>query len=176
LRQSAHITDANLPLFGHVSPKEIRCPGIYGLASLGIGNIGKHQNSQQNELPFKTKSIYADREASDGVRVLVSRYYPRGVKRERFDLWMRDASPEIPLLKEYKSGKIDWTEFSKRYKSQMRTNLESKRAIKDLIELSKENGSVTLLCYEKEGENCHRFLLKQLVDSTAKRQKKNESQ
>jgi len=119
-----------------------------------------------------TKSIYAEKEQSDGVRVLVSRYYPRGIKRDRFDRWVRNASPEIPLLKQYKSGAIDWAEFTKRYKAQMRTSPESKNAIQDLAGLVQDRKTVTLLCYEKEGENCHRNILKQLVESALKRSEK----
>lgn len=120
-------------------------------------------------MSLRTKSIYAEKEQSDGVRVLVSRYYPRGVKRDRFDQWIRNAAPEIPLLKEYKSGTIDWAEFSKKYKEQMRTQPESKKAVQELVGLLQDGKTVTLLCYEKEGENCHRNLLKELVESALKR-------
>ncbi len=71
-----------------------------------------------NQLPLKTKSIYDEKEDSDGNRVLVTRYYPRGVKRTHFDLWVRPASPDVDLLKDYKSGAINWREFSKRFRVQ----------------------------------------------------------
>lgn len=114
-----------------------------------------------------SKSIYAPKERSDGTRVLVTRYYPRGVKRAHFDLWIRDASPEVKLLKAYKNNEIDWETFSRKFKVQLHTSPESKEAIKQIVELSKTR-NVTLLCYEKEGENCHRQIVKSLVNQKIK--------
>ena len=111
-----------------------------------------------------SKSIYDLKSSSDGKRILISRYYPRGVKKDRFDLWIRQASPGIPLLKEYKSGAIDWKEFSKRFRTQMTKTPEGKRALAELAEQAKLSDSITLLCYEKEGENCHRNIVKSILD------------
>ena len=113
-------------------------------------------------MTIKTKSIYDESDASDGIRVLVSRYYPRGVRRSRFDLWIREASPDKKLLKEYRSGLINWKEFSKKFRIQLRSQKESKAAIDELMNLSK--GDLTLLCYEKEGENCHRNIVKSKME------------
>lgn len=115
-------------------------------------------------LKVQTKSIYAPKADSDGTRVLVSRYYPRGVKRTHFDLWVRGASPEVKLLKAYKNREIDWDVFTKKFKEQLQTSVESKEAIEQIVELSEKNHAITLLCYEKEGENCHREIVKSLVD------------
>ncbi len=35
--------------------------------------------------------------------------------------------------------------------------------------------NLTLLCYEREGENCHRFLLKAFIESTIKKKSKTGS-
>jgi uncharacterized protein YeaO (DUF488 family) len=123
-------------------------------------------------LSLKTKSIYEVKENSDGVRVLITRFYPRGIEKSRFDLWLRQASPEPALLKKYKSDKIDWKEFSREFRKQMRTSVESKKAILELIELLGREKDVTLLCYEKEGLNCHRYLVKAIVEIKIKREKK----
>lgn len=125
-----------------------------------------------NSLSLNTRSIYGKKEKSDGIRVLVTRFYPRGVKRTHFDLWIRDASPETALLKEYRSQAISWGEFSKRFRRQMRTSPNSKKAVQQLVEIFEKGENVTLLCYEKEGEKCHRNLLKAVVESTAKRKNK----
>ena len=34
----------------------------------------------------------------DGTRILVMRYWPRGVKREQFHIWMRDLAPSRNYL------------------------------------------------------------------------------
>jgi uncharacterized protein YeaO (DUF488 family) len=126
-------------------------------------------------LTIQTKSIYEDKTSSDGVRALISRYYPRGVKKERFDLWIRDLSPTPDLLKEYKKGLIGWPEFSKRFRKQLTSLEASKAAVDRILEISKSN-TVTLLCYENEGENCHRNLVKSRVEKLLKKNKEGESE
>ena len=42
---------------------------------------------------IRVKRILDQRETSDGVRVLVTRYWPRGVRKEHFDCWMRELAP-----------------------------------------------------------------------------------
>jgi uncharacterized protein YeaO (DUF488 family) len=81
----------------------------------------------------------------------VSRYYPSGVKKSHFDLWIRDASPESKLLKEYKNDAISWKEFARRFRMQLRSSPASKEAINELVRLSKR-GRITPLCYEKARE------------------------
>jgi uncharacterized protein YeaO (DUF488 family) len=126
-------------------------------------------------MSLKTKSIYDEKVKSDGVRILVTRFYPRGIKRTHFDLWFRNASPEAALLKKYKTGALNWREFSKRFKEQLRASLESKKAVQDLIELLREGKTVTLLCYEREGQNCHRYLLKSAIGTAIKKRDKKTS-
>jgi len=126
-------------------------------------------------LTIQTKSIYEDKTISDGVRILITRFYPRGVKKDRFNLWIRGASPTADLLKKYRKGQISWAEFSKRFRMQLVSLEESKAAIDRIVELSK-SADVTLLCYEKEGENCHRNLVKSRVEKLLKKNKKGKSE
>ena len=53
-------------------------------------------------MAVKTKSIYEPAEAGDGVRVLITRYYPRGVKKDSFDRWVKALSPSRELLSSYR--------------------------------------------------------------------------
>lgn len=121
-------------------------------------------------MTVRTKSIYDATSKEDGLRVLITRYYPRGVKRDRFDLWFKGASPTIGLLKAYRKGSIDWSEFRKRFSKQLNNEAESKNAIKELLDLAKKRKNVTLLCYEREGQNCHRQIVKAKLDRTLRRQ------
>ena len=57
---------------------------------------------------IKTKSIYESVEKEDGLRVLITRWYPRGVKREKYDVWVRELPPSALLLKRYKNSEIEW--------------------------------------------------------------------
>ncbi len=38
-------------------------------------------------------------EPKDGTRLLVMRFWPRGVRKERFDAWMRELAPSVELLR-----------------------------------------------------------------------------
>ena len=60
---------------------------------------------------IKTKSIYKPIEEEDGLRVLITRWYPRGVKREKYDIWVRELAPSAELLKRYKNTEVDWDDF-----------------------------------------------------------------
>jgi uncharacterized protein YeaO (DUF488 family) len=115
-------------------------------------------------LAAKTKSIYEPAEPGDGLRVLITRYYPRGVKKDRFDRRVVALSPSRELLLSYRSGGMDWEEFSNAFLAELLANPESIDAIRSLHEVSKER-DVTLLCYEKPGLPCHRYIVRDLVAS-----------
>ena len=102
-----------------------------------------------------TASVY-DRRPRSGARVLVTRYWPRGFRKEAFDMWMRDLAPSATLLKRYHSG-LPWAEFERLYRVEMESEAAG-RALDKLRGLAKD-GDVVLLCYEPDGENCHRNIL-----------------
>lgn len=112
---------------------------------------------------IKTKSIYDPVEESDGERILVSRYWPRGISKERLSIsqWIQNLAPSKILLQDWKAGSITWAEYESRYCE------ESKGQRGDIETLAKRSnfGTITLLCYEREGDpHCHRHLLKRMVE------------
>jgi uncharacterized protein YeaO (DUF488 family) len=113
-------------------------------------------------LAAKTKSIYEPAEPGDGLRVLITRYYPRGVKKDRFDRRVLALSPSRELLSSYRSGEKDWGEFSEAFLAELRANPESLEEIRSLHELSKVQ-DITLLCYERPGLPCHRHIVRDLL-------------
>ena len=112
---------------------------------------------------IRTKSIYDPKETDDGKRVLVTRYYPRGVGRDHFDVWLRDLAPSAKLLKLYRDGEMTIPEYSAEY--QLEISEENARQAIHELSMYAEAGNVTLLCYEPEGEFCHRHILKRVVQS-----------
>jgi uncharacterized protein YeaO (DUF488 family) len=113
-------------------------------------------------LPVKTKSIYEPAGPEDGVRVLVTRYYPRGVKKDRFDRWEKALSPSRELLAAYRSGRKSWDQFKVSFLSEMRARPESVESLRVVSSLAKVQ-DVTLLCYERPGLNCHRHLVRAIL-------------
>ncbi len=99
---------------------------------------------------------------ADGRRILVTQYWPRGVPRNRIDEYVRVVAPSRELVRAYKDGRIDWPSFRKTYLAEMERP-EAAAAIGRLADLSRRE-DITLLCVCREGENCHRYLLRDLVE------------
>lgn len=110
----------------------------------------------------KTGSVYDPARDDDGFRVLVTRYWPRGVKKERVDVWVRGLGPAPELIKDWKSEEISWEEFKKRYKAEFK-DPEKKKLLAGLKETIKSEGDAILLCTCKEAERCHRSLLSAML-------------
>jgi uncharacterized protein YeaO (DUF488 family) len=110
---------------------------------------------------IKTKSIYDKIERRDGRRVLITRHYPRFHKKLKYDEWNRTLSPSKELIKRYKDEEITWGQFRLAFLKEL-TSDEAKGELDKLAKLARKK-SVTLLCYEKEGEKCHRHIVKALV-------------
>jgi uncharacterized protein YeaO (DUF488 family) len=122
----------------------------------------------------RTKRWDEEVEPEDGLRVLITRYRPRGLKKadETWELWFKDLGPSEELLADFKgkgaAGRpIEWDEYKARYLEEMR----SQRAlIESLARNLNEGQAITLLCASTcvDPGRCHRNLLKQLVESAAK--------
>jgi uncharacterized protein YeaO (DUF488 family) len=69
----------------------------------------------------KTKSVYNPVEKSDGERILVSRYWPRGISKERLAItgWLKNLAPSVELLKDWKNDNITWEKYVGRYHKEM---------------------------------------------------------
>ncbi len=63
---------------------------------------------------LKTKSVHSPIAASDGLRILATRFRGRGLPADRYDVWMANLGPSERLLKSVMAGEITWKEFSKR--------------------------------------------------------------
>ena len=113
---------------------------------------------------IKTKSIYKPVEEEDGLRVLITRFYPRGVKKEKYDIWLRELAPSAGLLKLYKNGKIDWNDFKIFLLKEFQNSIDSFEAIYAL-QTRNDIQNITLLCYEKDGCPCHRHIVRDLIEN-----------
>jgi uncharacterized protein YeaO (DUF488 family) len=112
----------------------------------------------------KTKRVYDPAEASDGERILVTRYWPRPLSKAQvaYSDWLRNLAPSAELLRDWKKQRISWEEYTVRYHEEMRGQQE---AIRDLANRAKR-GTITLLCFEPEDNPCcHRHLLRQLIEN-----------
>jgi len=111
-----------------------------------------------------TKSIFEPKETGDGYRILITRFYPRGVQRSHFDEWIRPLSPRPELLFACKKGKISWDSFRDSFMSQLKSDVNASEAILFLHDWSRTH-DVTLLCFEKSGRPCHRHIVRDVIDN-----------
>ena len=114
---------------------------------------------------IKHASIHEARERAegDGLRVLVMRHWPRGVRKDRSDLWLKEAGPSRELLHAYSHDGLPWAEFEQRYRREMLQ--ERSDVLEHLRALEREHGVLTLLCHERipPAEHCHREVLLALL-------------
>ena len=116
----------------------------------------------------RTKSVYEPAEPAEGRRVLVTRYWPRGVPRGAADEYARALAPSEELLRAFKEGRIDWWTFRKRYLEEMKAP-EPQGEVRRLAALASTR-PVTLLCVCREESRCHRSLLRELIAKTGPRE------
>ena len=107
------------------------------------------------------KSVYSPPEKSDGKRILVMTLWPRGVSKDEVDVWMRELGTPRDLIKRYKSGEVSWKEYATAY----RRSLKGKEGMLQSLARESKEGTITLLCTEKDPYSCHRSLLKEAIES-----------
>lgn len=112
----------------------------------------------------RTKCVYDPADESDGLRVLVTRYWPRGVRKEKAGAWLKGLGPSKVLIADWKGGRIHWAEFKARYASEFRSDPEKPALLEELRAIvAKERGAVTLLCTCRDEGQCHRSLLRAML-------------
>ena len=113
------------------------------------------------ETNVRTKSIYETPDASDGVRVLATRYWPRGISKSAVDRYVRDLSPSRELLSQYRSDQLDWPRFRHQFLAEM----QSETALGEIHALARlaRSETVTLMCVCKDEDRCHRSILRELI-------------
>jgi uncharacterized protein YeaO (DUF488 family) len=117
-------------------------------------------------MPVRTKSIYEAASPDDGLRVLTTQYWPRGVKREKVDRYVRSLGPSRELLHKFKRSQIDWGGYVVRYLEEVESE-SAQKEIEALVELARAQ-IVTVMCVCKDDVQCHRRLLKRLIEDRLK--------
>ena len=125
---------------------------------------------------LKTRSVYSpiDRK-SDGLRILVTRFRGRGLRKTRYHVWMANLGPSEKLLKAIHSGTISWPEFTRLYREELLMDGaadKNNKTIKNhaqkftlrLIKHLSHTRNVTLLCHcDEDAERCHRHILRKMI-------------
>ena len=73
-------------------------------------------------MPVKIKRIYEPAEESDGLRILIDRLWPRGIKKDAFDLWLKDVAPSNALRQWFHHEEPKWSAFRTKYRKELAAN------------------------------------------------------
>ena len=114
---------------------------------------------------IKLKRAYEPASKDDGLRILVERLWPRGMKKEaaKIDLWMKDIAPSDALRKSYCHDVKKWPSFQMNYRTELK---KKKHLLKELRSMEKEHGTLTLLFGAKDEAHNQALVLAEVLKQT----------
>lgn len=121
-------------------------------------------------MTIKIKRIYENPETKDGVRILVDRLWPRGLRKEdaSLDYWFKEIAPSDKLRIDFHSGRIDFKGFENMYKKELRDYDKKSPAgeneILKIMEIIKKNDVSLLFGLKNLFEN-NASVLKNYIES-----------
>lgn len=126
---------------------------------------------------IRTKSTEEPASARDGLRIFITRYWPRGHSREECDEWIPSLAPSESLLHQIQNDEIDWKQFASEYKNEMlkgygdesghneRMRNSGQKYFLRMLKKIAEGKTITLLCTcPPDAEYCHRHILQNLLE------------
>jgi uncharacterized protein YeaO (DUF488 family) len=113
-------------------------------------------------MAIKLRRVYDKPKASDGVRILVERLWPRGLSKKDalVDKWLKDIAPSTELRKWYSHDPAKWEEFRRRYFQELDQNGE---VVSRLLEIAK-GSDVTFVYASREKEYNSAAALKDYIE------------
>ena len=104
------------------------------------------------------KRVYEPSVPSDGVRFLVERLWPRGMRKEslKMNAWLKDIAPSGTLRRWFNHDPAKWTEFQRRYFAELKQQRDALQPILD----AETHGNVTLLYSAHDTEHNNAVALK----------------
>ena len=112
---------------------------------------------------IQLKRVYDKREPHDGVRFLVERLWPRGVRKTdvHMDGWQKEVGPSDQLRKWFSHDPAKWTEFQHKYLAE----LEQRPEAWEPILSAAKRGTVTLLYSSHDTEHNNAVALKHFLEA-----------
>jgi uncharacterized protein YeaO (DUF488 family) len=76
---------------------------------------------------IKLKRVYEPASPDDGVRILVERLWPRGIKKIalKLDTWLKDVAPSDGLRRWFGHEPKKWNDFRNRYFAELEANYQT---------------------------------------------------
>lgn len=111
---------------------------------------------------IKVKRVYDDPSAEDGIRILVDRLWPRGLKKEaaRLDDWLKEIAPSNELRKWFGHDPDRWEEFKARYFHELERQNEAINKIREKASSS----TITLLFAARDETHNNAVALREYLE------------
>ena len=127
-------------------------------AALDLRPLGCSSFVWEFVVDIRIKRIYDPPAPSDGIRILIDRLWPRGLRKEdaAIDVWAKDLAPSHELRRWFAHEVEKFEEFTRRY----RLELDSSTAESDELMTSAGGSTVTLL-YAAKNTRCNNAVVLQ---------------
>ncbi len=115
------------------------------------------------------KRVYDAPSATDGMRVLVDRLWPRGLTKERaaVDEWFRDLAPSDDLRRWYHARPSQWATFRSKYLKEL-SQPQAQSALEKIYRLAHQGKRLTLLFASKNEDQNNATVVKELLEGVRK--------
>lgn len=115
---------------------------------------------------LRLKRVYDPPCSTDGMRVLVDRLWPRGLKKEdaAIHVWLKEVSPSTELRKWFRHDRGRFPEFRIAYELELASDASHVQAVTQIIEWC-QHQPVTLLYAAKDSVCNHGIVLRDLIVS-----------
>jgi uncharacterized protein YeaO (DUF488 family) len=112
------------------------------------------------------KRAYDAPAEADGIRFLVDRLWPRGIKKQdlRIEAWLRDVAPSNDLRRWFGHDPDRWQAFKQRYFVELGEKAEALAPLRDAA----REGDVTLIYSAKDTEHNNAVALREYLESRAR--------
>ena len=110
---------------------------------------------------IKTKRIYKAPEVNDGIRILVDRLWPRGIKKESASIkeWKKEIAPSNELRKWFNHDPEKYPEFRRKYMEELDASEDAERFL-GFVNEHLRSTNITLLYAAKDEEHNNALVLK----------------
>jgi uncharacterized protein YeaO (DUF488 family) len=117
----------------------------------------------------RIKRAYEPPARGDGVRILVDRLWPRGLRKDdaHLDQWRKELSPSTELRQFYAHQSERFVEFTRRYRTELRRK-EAVAAISEIVDLTRRR-PVTLITASRDLDHSEAAVLASHVRARLKR-------
>jgi uncharacterized protein YeaO (DUF488 family) len=116
---------------------------------------------------IKLKRIYTRLEVTDGLRILVDRLWPRGVRHStsNVDVWIKDIGPSDKLRKYFSHDPKKWVIFKRRYRAELLRN----PLLEKLIQIAATESMITLVYASYDDKHNSAVVLREILERRLKK-------